>query len=88
LSSIGFRALFPAIITREYRLVYGRPRIAVAELYRFNDSNQSHGDYDFRERVVLRGYCLSLPKMGFARYADAVELNSGVRAYSPVSNRR
>ena len=68
--------------------MHGRPRIAVAELYRFNDSNQSRGDYGFRERVVLRGYCLSLPKMDFARYADTVELNSGVGAYSPVSNRK
>lgn len=68
--------------------MHGRPRIAVAELYRFNDSNQSRGDHGFRERVVLRGYCLSLSKMGFARYANAVELNSRRGAYSPVSNRK
>ncbi|MEN9558418.1 MAG: hypothetical protein RL141_787 [Candidatus Parcubacteria bacterium] len=72
----------------EYRLMHGRSRIAVAELYRFNDSNQSRGDHDFRERVVLRGYCLPLPKTGFARYADAVELNSRQGAHSPVSNRK
>jgi len=40
--------------SHEYRLMYSRSRIAVAELYRFNDSNQSHGDYGFHERVVLR----------------------------------
>ena len=68
--------------------MHGRPRITVAELYRFNDSNQSRVDYGFRERVVLRGYCLPLSKMGSARYADAVELNSGRGAYNPVSNRK
>lgn len=43
--------------TLEYRLMYSRSRIAVAELYHFNDNNQSHGDYGFQECVVLRRYC-------------------------------
>ena len=52
--------------TLEYRLMYSRPWIAVAELYHFNDNNQSHGDYGFQESVVFRRYCLSSSGAGFA----------------------
>jgi len=52
--------------TLEYRLMYSHSRIAVAELYRFNDSNQSHRDYGFYESVVLMGYCLSSSGAGSA----------------------
>lgn len=65
--------------------MYSGLRIAVAELYHFNDNNQSHGDYGFHERVVLRGYCLPLFSAGFAK-ANAAELNSRSRGYSPVSS--
>ncbi len=57
--SLGYNRL-------EYRLMYSHSRIAVAELYRFNDSNQSHGGYGFYERVVLMGYCLPSSGTGFA----------------------
>ena len=65
--------------------MYSGSRITVAELYHFNDNNQSHGDYGFHERVVLRGYCLPLLSVGFAK-ANAAELNSRSRGYSPVSS--
>lgn len=65
---VKYLAISPSLgyNTLEYRLMYSRPWIAVAELYHFNDNNQSHGDYGFQERVVLRRYCLSSSGAGFA----------------------
>src|SRR3989338_8640850 len=53
--------------TLEYRLMYSRLRIAGAELSLISTrNNQSHVDYGFQERVVLRRYCLSSSGAGFA----------------------
>lgn len=47
-----------AILPHESRLVYGSPRIAVAELFLFARPGQNSDGQGFRERAGARGYCL------------------------------
>lgn len=50
----------------ESRLMNGRPRIAVAELFLFTlikRNGQSFGDYDFQKSTMIRRYCLPLLKV-------------------------
>lgn len=50
----------------ESRLMNGRPRIAVAELFLsvlHKRNGQSFGDYDFQKSTMIKRYCLSLLKV-------------------------
>ena len=71
--------------------MHGRPRIAVAELFLFTlikRNDQSLSDYDLKECVMIRRYCLSLSKVDHWAYmAGATKLNSRVRL-SFVSNKK
>jgi len=72
--------------TLEYRLMYSRSRIAVAELSLFNEKTTRVMETTVSKSVLCWEILLVLVWYRFRREVDAVKLSSGLKAYSSVSN--